>query len=1188
MALSASAQVTFPVKMGFEDADKSENFHCKFANTVGVSEFGDWVNPQSVDNWIEQSKDDPKSGDYCFMAQNDVEKKNPWDRGFKLANLPIQDGKSYRMSFWLKGETGKVLKAYISKGVEQLDKSFINPKGTACYGLNGSDDYTISTDEWKHVAFVAYNHGAQPYNDVLANTSWMGGATVGDCVPQSLWEAAGINESNKDKSYRDFWGGTIPEIYFAIINLYDGGTFYVDDICIDEDVYFGQATYNRDVIKLDFGYNTNVSTLANAEKKKCIFLDKTQFSVKDANGAEAEIISVEGHSDGYVYIYLADGDAEGATVSFTPNAECPLVYAGDKRPTNDYDNDMKVLGFTNEPTYEDSSIEAEMIFTTLPTLVSSVPEDGSFDLDGSLSEFTLIFDAAVDPANSIIKLIDEKEKETDLTVSQGADEKTLVAKTDGSKLKNGKYILNIEAGNEAGDANFYDLTFSIGATGFDPNSSTETMFEAAFDEDGDNTAPKRGTMVSGDEGGTNMTPGEGRGSGPRVFNTGSVSELYLRDWSGSNYYYEIGTRADELLTLSPGTNKVSFKYAMWKEGTMNLNVQVFAVDEEGNATDEIIAEETFTENVNTNGDKAAFANAPVGELKFDIETEGNYGIRFKGTGEYLIGDIEVIYVPNIAGIEYKTKLWNAVVKAYEYYCEVDPQENARYDEKEFDELLKLIEKYANTTDSEPADWTALGMTSPSDYENATAAVNEALKTAQEFKTYVDEYDAYRMEGGTVDQALAKYADTKYASLKYYTVLKETYEKYKDQALTDLDELKSATNTLKDNLYLLKMACGTGVSLTDYHELSWELVGKVGIPALTARIDMAYATIESMNPDYTDEEAAVMMAVPEAMTDDDNLAESLKKIATKYYYTAMTDDATAKSFFEAQYADIDEEGNGGEQLSDGTYNFSFFLKNPNIYIQTSPTKNNPASSLDQTNIGTEEEPEYIYSGAACPGWVVSDGTGGYSNGWGSLAWNEEIAEEAMFSNWGGAFTVSQMIEDLPAGLYVLKAGITERNETSSATDAESAFFWQTSSDEEPVTMMIPSSGQSWKTENISSARREAEFDETGNEVVDEEAGASADADPIEILDGNLVIGAHAGPDSHVFINNFSIYLVGKSATYDYKKGLADGIENAINDNSYTVAVYDLNGRRIVRATKGVNIVKRTYSNGRVVTSKVLVK
>lgn len=1169
-AASMYAQVTFPVKIGFENADKSDLYHCKFANNVGLSEFGDWVNPHTdQDNWVEQSSNDPKNGDFCFLAENSGDKLNPWDRGFKLANLPIQEGKSYRMSFWLKGEEGKVLKSYISKGVEQLDKSFVNPAGQAVYGLNQDQDYTIPTDEWHHVSFVAFNHGAKPYNDVLANTSWMGGAIVGDNVPESLWAGAGIDDSNKGKTYRDFWNGTIPEIYFAIINVYDAGQFQIDDIVIEEDKYFNQATFNGNIIKLDFGYQTNIAALAQANKRGYQKLDVNQFKVVK-NGAELEIASAEAQADGFVYLFLSEGDAEGATISYTPAEDSPLQYGADKRPSNSSDA-LPVYGFENEVTYEDLSIEAEGHIGELPNLEASTPVDGAFDLDGNISEITLTFDITVDPEASVISLTDEDGNVTTLTAKAGADDKTLVIALP-KKLADSNYTLDYEVANETGDATYDKITFNVGKFSFDPQQSTDVVFDAGFENDNNGTVPTAGRLTFG---GNVLNPGEGRGSGARLFTDFAqggdfTAALYSRDWDGDGQY-EVGLGEEVVEIKNPGKYQLSFAWAQWKNGATMKEVTIFKVDEEGNEGDIVWQNEAaYTGAVDVNGGKGAVSGAHKEAININIDEPGRYGFRFKGTGEWLLANVKFQYLPNLAGIDSKSNLWAALEPTYDfYYGTID--ENPRYDGEDYDNLKAVMDKYMDD-DAAPTNWAALGMHTAADYNVAIEEIKAALQGAKDYKDAVDVYDGLRIEGGEVEQAILNNADEKVARLECYTILKETYETYKDKELTDKAEMQEASAIMKKNLNMVNNMKGVK------YEGGNPGIGQSGIPALTHRVELAKKTIESMNAELSEEDVEILNSVDEAISDDDLLAAKLMKIATAKYYTAMIDPAKKEKFFEAQY---DEEG---EEISNGTYDFSFFLKNSNIYIQTAQEQ--IAQSLEL--VSDEEAEHTVYQGAACPGWTFEDvqGWSTWSTGWSDHK-SADYPVEAMASNWNGSYTIKQSIENLPAGLYILKGGVSERD----TYHEDSYFFWQTSNDDDIVMMSVPNAGQTFPNLNMSSARINAFFNE-GNEVTEDEEGNPIDPaedEYLEILDGKLTIGAHASTsDSHIFINNFAIYLVGGADNFDYKQAIETGIENVKSDKLVNVAVYDLNGRQIVRAAKGVNIVKRTYGDGSVKVGKYLVK
>lgn len=84
--------------------------------------------------------------------------------------------------------------------------------------------------------------------------------------------------------------------------------------------------------------------------------------MKVTNGEEEmEVASVELKKDGYMYIFMANEIAEDESanikVSFTPDADCPLIYTTDQRPSMDVTSEMKVLPFTSEAIYYDETIE---------------------------------------------------------------------------------------------------------------------------------------------------------------------------------------------------------------------------------------------------------------------------------------------------------------------------------------------------------------------------------------------------------------------------------------------------------------------------------------------------------------------------------------------------------------------------------------------------------------------------------------------------------------------------------------------------------------------------------------------------------------------------------------------------------------------------------------------------------------
>ena len=90
-----------------------------------------------------------------------------------------------------------------------------------------------------------------------------------------------------------------------------------------------------------------------------IFLPTSCVSVT-VNGTVVPAEYVEGKRDGYLYIFLKDDfelmAEDKVSISFTPADDCPILYTNARRPSTDIESEMKVLGFTNETAYFDTTV----------------------------------------------------------------------------------------------------------------------------------------------------------------------------------------------------------------------------------------------------------------------------------------------------------------------------------------------------------------------------------------------------------------------------------------------------------------------------------------------------------------------------------------------------------------------------------------------------------------------------------------------------------------------------------------------------------------------------------------------------------------------------------------------------------------------------------------------------------------
>jgi hypothetical protein len=238
-----------------------------------------------------------------------------------------------------------------------------------------------------------------------------------------------------------------------------------------------------------------------------------------------------------------------------------------------------------------------------------------------------------------------------------------------------------------------------------------------------------------------------------------------------------------------------------------------------------------------------------------------------------------------------------------------------------------------------------------------------------------------------------------------------------------------------------------------------------------------------------------------------------------------------------------------------YDMTVFVKNPNTY------KQHAGLDFNENNV---------------PGWTTPEGykRPGLTVGWGHTGENEDMPVDCMFQTWGGSYRVEQTIEDLPAGIYTIQYGFSERG---SEADNEGNYAYATTSDGLEYTEVAKVHGQAFSF-----------ADEAASNVV---------IPDVAVSDGILTIGVNAGDASHTFFNEVRLYINLPIEGYDYAADLAavkEMIESGVESKTVAPAkvraleLYDLNGRRIISAKPGVAIVKKYMSDGTVRVEKVVKK
>ncbi|MCI7496140.1 MAG: hypothetical protein MSA80_01995, partial [Prevotella sp.] len=218
------AQAQVPVSVFHESFEAAQT---KQPTDVGYYEE---INKEKGDDW---SIAPGGAVGNCFNFFNSIDSLNPdkfWARAVKFRNLPLEAGKSYRLSFRFKGSNtysnGETdvkarMKVGLMQGVENADISVL--------GAGDKDQYR----------FVSY-FNPDKYETYNLMYYFADKANQDAKYEKSCSGKEEYNEANKDK-------------YFATFNVFNPGDYYLDEVELVEANIAG-IIYNGDVIRVDLGY----------------------------------------------------------------------------------------------------------------------------------------------------------------------------------------------------------------------------------------------------------------------------------------------------------------------------------------------------------------------------------------------------------------------------------------------------------------------------------------------------------------------------------------------------------------------------------------------------------------------------------------------------------------------------------------------------------------------------------------------------------------------------------------------------------------------------------------------------------------------------------------------------------------------------------------------------------------------
>ena len=251
-------------------------------------------------------------------------------RNLFVRGLPIEDSTSYRLTFYIKAnrvaghnraESKPRLSAGVFRGFYHAEKPFSMgiENDNNNYKYTAQFEYTKEefTGEWEKINLMTYYiNDSIANNFVFVDGYWW---ASGDWT----WKASSTGTSNP-KDY-DLNYIVQPDKFFVRLGFVSDYTeFKVDNLSLTKSWIAG-CEYDKDKMRVDFGYKTNLGALAKAayEKNKIDAVEVVNtnnkyvdvWGQKDDNSWErVPINSIEYHGDGYMYLFTPSRVVNGQTV----------------------------------------------------------------------------------------------------------------------------------------------------------------------------------------------------------------------------------------------------------------------------------------------------------------------------------------------------------------------------------------------------------------------------------------------------------------------------------------------------------------------------------------------------------------------------------------------------------------------------------------------------------------------------------------------------------------------------------------------------------------------------------------------------------------------------------------------------------------------------------------------------------
>ena len=980
---------------------------------------------------------------------------------------------SYRLVFYTKASSSE---AAINAGV--FSGYYNSEKPISMNGASGNEFYMekrdFTTDNWERNTLMMFYQ-----NDSVANRHMY----YAGFWWENSWKTTDPETGKEYNAIKQF-----EKFFYRISFMAPGVTYYLDDIALYKST-IGGAEFNGDILRVNFGYQTNLGDIAKADPAGAVELPGEYFSLTAEYGGDPydlEVMSAEYHDDGYLYIWLDDDSFDGLenvrlSLKNPTDPALQLKYTGSLYPYSldtAWVNAGKIVpDFENEFAVYNPDVFAISRLYIAPIMKTTSPEKGSFNLDVNTETVDVTFskdvyanltDGTKDDYNVIITMESSKGKEIWTPSAYDPETFTVTFKRPaGLAPLSGDCdftVMNARAGSgdqyQPSAAETFTLSFGDLSGEGRPQYFYRSEPVWTGDDHASQCIPLGWTAVDSSIGETPQA-----GTGEKV---SSRSRMYYFGAGGAFtrgfYTCPRGTSRDAVinygtvegysLVLEPGDYLLSFKLFGW-DGTPTVSAYVYPVGEERPATalGKIKAEPQIANGTAGTG-RYVVSQYSEARYPFTVDAKGSYQIEFvtpksSNWQGAVIGAIELSNQYSEA-FKYIQMLEDAQAAAAAQLAsaEADP----KYSGANLEEFKGVIDEYKD-----------FKHTAPSAYEAATKTIKDATTAMGERMTLVDKYYT---EYAAAEAKEAEYTESEFNQLVAYKALVDKIAEYKDldvtvkdnEALTAITaEVTAATKAMTDRCAAIDKFNSTIENAKKTYDDNEQLQG---LDALVA-LNNAYGQYKDLDRiAVTDEDLTAATDAVQAAIDKANNVVTTYNVETaqlKNLYGLATDleielGADVKAAYEANIEDdqnlaklLKLEINkaiykmlaDAEDIPEGGIDYSGFIQNAGLYMVGTlddQIERYYYSYASRYSWRIKTDKEYVED--VFPGWSVKTtgsvhaavGPNGIDGG--GYAEPGYAKEGGIAADWSSSYTLKQTVIDLPNGVYTLgvKFGAGEDNIT----------------------------------------------------------------------------------------------------------------------------------------------------------------